>query len=238
MFLVRGGIEEESSCPLLPQAQRLVKETRKRVARGEGKVCMQGKLASNFLPGLPLSCTDQQAHPAALGTVGEEILARTQQILSVVCERGVWCPLVTEKYNESERLKSTEMPGKEIEITPTPIHEPRPPPPPRSLQSWKTDLNNSQGPKWRSTGLIQRSSGRWETTWSRGWESAGRAALLLAKPQGGRSPGKKQSSPLCNTPPTSADHSIGAGKGPYPTKNSVSLLSVPQDRSTHLIPKL
>lgn len=139
VFLVRGEIEE-CSCPLLPQAQRLVKETRKRVARGEGKVFMQGKLASNFLPGLPLSCTDQQAHPAALGTVGEEILARTQQILSVVCERGVWCPLVAEKYNESERLKSTEMPGKERtppppSMTPAPRTPPSPAPQPSELEN-------------------------------------------------------------------------------------------------------
>lgn len=161
MFLVRGGIEEESSCPLLPQAQRLVKETRKRVARGEGKVCMQGKLASNFLPGLPLSCTDQQAHPAALGTVGEEILARTQQILSVVCERGVWCPLVTEKYNESERLKSTEMPGKEIEITPTPIHEPRPPAPPQpsELENGPQQFPRPQMEEHRAYSAVLREMG-------------------------------------------------------------------------------
>lgn len=128
------GAEEACSCPLLPQAQRLVKEAPKRVAPVGRSACRESWL--------PLSCLDSaELHgspgsPCSLGNCRhEKILARTQQIRA--CGVGTWSlvsPCGREVY-ESQRLKSTEMPGKKIEnITLTPSMIPSPLPQPSELE--------------------------------------------------------------------------------------------------------
>lgn len=134
----------------------------------------------------------------------------------MVCEPGVWCPLVVEKYM-NERFKSTEMLGKKIgNIIPTLIHNPT---------AFRVGKRTSTIPK-ASNGGAQ--------AYYRGPPGHGRQGVglsrqrvaLLARPRRRRSPGETHNGPLCKYPPPQQIMASDLEKD-HIHRRPVSLLSLP-----------